>query len=163
MQADPGDPSGVETYDWNDPFWRQPIGDWDAMFVTGARSTYVSSALAAPIMVEQGSGLIVNLSFKPEENLIYSASHVTIDYVTSRMAEQLKTYGVTCISLYPGMVIPKHQKVPNSESPLFVGRAIASLAGDDDMHLKTGQILRTHDLAVEYGFTDTDGTQGTID
>src|SRR3954465_1084044 len=45
------------------PFWTRPIGLWDEMFVAGPRAHYVASALAVPLMVERGAGLIVNISF----------------------------------------------------------------------------------------------------
>jgi hypothetical protein len=47
----------------------------------------------------------------------------------------------------------------NSESPQFIGRAVAALAGDPDVMRKTGQVLIAADVATEYGFTDIDGRQ----
>jgi dehydrogenase/reductase SDR family protein 1 len=50
-------------FTWTRPFWEQPLWRWDAMFQAGVRAHYVSSQLAAPMMVAQRSGLIVNISF----------------------------------------------------------------------------------------------------
>lgn len=47
----------------------------------------------------------------------------------------------------------------NAESPEFTGRAIAALANDPHLMAKTGQVFVAADLALEYGFTDTDGRQ----
>jgi hypothetical protein len=44
-------------------FWTVPIPRWDAMFQAGVRAHYVASVLAAPIMIAQHTGLIVNISF----------------------------------------------------------------------------------------------------
>jgi hypothetical protein len=46
----------------------------------------------------------------------------------------------------------------NSESPEFIGRAVAALAADADVIRHTGKVLVAARLAAEYGFTDTDGT-----
>jgi len=50
-------------FTWSVPFWQQPLWRWDSMFAAGVRAHYVASCLAARRMVEQGSGLIVNISF----------------------------------------------------------------------------------------------------
>jgi hypothetical protein len=44
-----------------------------------------------------------------------------------------------------------------SETPFFVGRAVAALAADPEVRRKAGQVLFAADLAEEYGFTDVDG------
>jgi len=52
------------------------------------------------------------------------------------------------------------KKDPNflvSESPLFVGRAIAALAADPNVRRRTGTLLSSWELAREYVFTDYDG------
>lgn len=57
--------------------------------------------------------------------------------------------------------IDDNKKTPNpkKESSQFIGRAIAALASDKNVMLKTGQILVAADLAKEYGFKDIDGIQ----
>jgi dehydrogenase/reductase SDR family protein 1 len=80
------------------------------------------------------------------------------------MAVELRPHGVTVVSLYPGLV--RTEKVmeaaawldlTNSESPDFIGRAVAALAADPDVLRHTGNVLVAASLAVEYGFTDVDG------
>jgi hypothetical protein len=44
-----------------------------------------------------------------------------------------------------------------TESPRYIGRAVAALARDRNVHAKTGGVHQVGDLAVEYGFTDIDG------
>ena len=46
-----------------------------------------------------------------------------------------------------------------SETPRFVGRAVAALAADPDRHRWNGQSLSSGQLAKVYGFTDLDGSQ----
>jgi dehydrogenase/reductase SDR family protein 1 len=152
------------------PFWTRPIGLWDEMFVAGPRAHYVASALAAPLMVEQRSGLIVNVSFfageKYSNDILYTLSKAASRTMATYMAEELREHSVAAVALYPGLVrtesvlrAAEHFDLSNSESPQFVGRAVAALAGDADVMQRTGQTLVAADLGLEYGFTDVDGKQ----
>ena len=155
-------------FTWGKPFWEQPLWRWDAMFSAGVRAHYYASQLAARTMVARRRGLIVNISFwaaqKHIANVAYGVSKAATDKMTADMAIELRPYGVTVVSLYPGLV--RTEKVmeaaawldlSNSESPEFVGRAIAALAGDSQMMRNTGAVLVAARLAAEYGFTDIDG------
>jgi len=155
-------------FTWGKPFWEQPLWRWDSMFSAGVRAHYRASQLAATGMIGQGSGLIVNVSTwaaqKHIANVAYGVSKAATDKMTSDMAVELKPYGVTVVSLYPGLV--RTEKVmeaaqwldlSNSESPEFSGRAVAALAGDPDVIRHTGKVLVAAALADEYGFTDIDG------
>lgn len=82
-------------------------------------------------------------------------------YATGRT---LREHNVTVVSLYPGLV--RTEKVmesaafldlSNSESPQFIGRAVAALATDPRATEKSGQVVVAASLAREYGFTDIDG------
>jgi dehydrogenase/reductase SDR family protein 1 len=151
-------------YKWKDPFWQQPLDLWDEMYAVGVRSNYVAGVFAALMMLEQGSGLIVNISFysgrKYYGNVPYGVSKAAVDRLAQDMAEELKPYDVASVSLYPGHVIDR-KKTPNPkrESAQFIGRAVAALAADPEVMKKSGQILVAAELAKEYGFTDIDGTQ----
>jgi NAD(P)-dependent dehydrogenase (short-subunit alcohol dehydrogenase family) len=155
-------------FTWGKPFWEQPVWRWDAMFGAGVRAHYHASQLAARTMVAGGRGLIVNISFwaaqKHIANVAYGVSKAATDKMTADMAIELRPHGVTVVSLYPGLV--RTEKVmqaaawldlSNSESPEFIGRAIVALAGDPDVMRHTGTVLVAARLAMEYGFTDTDG------
>jgi dehydrogenase/reductase SDR family member 1 len=156
------------TFTWGKPFWEQPIWRWDAMFGAGVRAHYYASQLAARFMVASGHGLIVNISFwaaqKHIGNVAYGVSKAATDKMTADMASELRPHGVTVVSLYPGLV--RTEKVmeaaawldlSNSESPEFIGRACAALAADFDVMRHTGMVRVAAGLALEYGFTDTDG------
>jgi NAD(P)-dependent dehydrogenase (short-subunit alcohol dehydrogenase family) len=155
-------------FTWAKPFWEQPMWRWDAMFSAGVRAHYHATQLAARTMIAQRRGLIVNISFwaaqKRIGNAAYGVSKAATDKLTSDTAAELKPYGVTVVSLYPGLVRTEKvmQAAPyldlsNSESPDFIGRAIAALAADPDVLRHTGQVLVAAALAKEYGFTDVDG------
>jgi dehydrogenase/reductase SDR family member 1 len=157
-------------FTWVLPFWEQPLWRWDAMFAAGVRAHYVASAHAARIMVAQQSGLIVNISFwaarKYIGNVAYGVSKAATDKMAADMAHELREYNVATVSLYPGLV--RTEKVmeaaafldlSNSESPQFIGRAVATLASDSNIMRKSGQVLVAASLAQEYSFTDIDGKQ----
>ena len=134
----------------------------------GVRAAYVASQLAAQMMVGQQSGLIVNISFwaaqKYLSNVAYGAAKAATDKLTADMAHELREHNVAVVSLYPGLV--RTEKVmeaaawldlSNSESPQFIGRAVAALAADPQVIEKSGGVLVAAQLAREYGFNDIDG------
>ncbi|MFD3403066.1 SDR family NAD(P)-dependent oxidoreductase [Kribbella sp. NPDC058693] len=146
-------------------FWTQPLERWDAAFQAGVRAHYVTTAAAAPAMVAAGSGLIVNVSSegaeKTDTGVAYGAAKAATDHMIACMAHELRDHGVTAVSLYPGLVrtesvlrAAEYMDLTVSESPLFVGRAVAALAADPDVARHTGQVVRTSSLAEEYHFSD---------
>jgi len=155
-------------FTWAKPFWEQPLWRWDSMFAAGVRAAYQASQLAAPGMIARSRGLIVNISFwaaqKRVGNVAYGVAKAATDKMTADMAVELERHGVAIVSLYPGLV--RTEKVmeaaawldlSNSESPEFIGRAVAALAADDAVLRHTGRVLVAAAVAREYGFTDVDG------
>jgi NAD(P)-dependent dehydrogenase (short-subunit alcohol dehydrogenase family) len=150
------------------PFWEQPIERLDSMFAAGVRAHYVSSVYAAQMMTRQRSGLIVTISFWAAQKFVgspaYGAAKAADDKLARDMAHQLRPHNVASVGLYPGLVrtenvlrYAEHLDLSSSESPLFVGRAVAALAADPNIMAKTGEILVAAELAREYGFIDADG------
>ena len=150
-------------------FWEQPVSLWDSMNRIGVRSHYVVSAAAAPLMIRSGTGLIVSLSsfagqvFVPP--VAYGVAHAAIDRLARDMAEELRPFSITSVSLYPGLVLTESVLAtieyfadePNRETPLFVGRAVAALAADGDVLRRSGQWLVAAEIAAEYGVVDEHG------
>lgn len=164
-------------YTWERPFWEQPIWRWDAMIGIALRTALIASRAVAPGMIAGKTGLIVNISFwaaqKHHGNAIYGIAKAGTDKMSSDFAHELRPYGVTAISLYPGLVRTEavmrnaeYFDMSNSESPQFVGLAIAALWGDPNRLEKSGKVHVTANLALEYGFADIDGkkiTPATLD
>jgi NAD(P)-dependent dehydrogenase (short-subunit alcohol dehydrogenase family) len=157
-------------FTWRKPFWSQPFWRWDAMFQGGVRAAYVAGAFAARMMVEQKSGLIVNISFwsaqKYMANATYGTAKAAVDKMTADMAHEAEQFNVAVISLYPGLVRTElilrdaeYFDMSNAESPQFIGRVIAALANDPDIMKKTGRVLVAAQEALEYGIQDIDGRQ----
>jgi dehydrogenase/reductase SDR family member 1 len=161
-------------FTWGLPFWEQPAHRWTSMMDAGVRAAFVAASHAARIMVPQKRGLIVNISHwaaqKRVGNAIYGISKAATDKMTADMAQELRPRGVTVVSLYPGLVrteavMAAAQQgwfdLANSESPEFQGRVIAALARDPQLLERSGQVLVTAAVAMEYGVSDVDGKQPT--
>lgn len=156
---------------WNEKgFWESPLSRWDKSFQAGVRAHYVAGVLAAPLMIAQGGGLIVNISFfaaqRDDRGVAYAAAKAADDRMASAMAHELRPHNVAAVSLYPGLVRTEGVlkagdffDLSNSESPQFLGRVIAALAADPRRMDKSGQVLVAAAVAREYGVTDVDGKQ----
>jgi NAD(P)-dependent dehydrogenase (short-subunit alcohol dehydrogenase family) len=154
---------------WNEQgFWAAPLLRWDKSFQAGVRAHYVASVLAAPLMIAQGSGLIVNISFfaaqRDDRGVAYAAAKAADDRMASAMAHELRPHGVAVVSLYPGLVRTEGVlkagdffDLSNSESPQFIGRVVAALAAVPDLMRHSGQVLVAAAVAQEYGVVDVDG------
>lgn len=153
-------------------FWEQPQEHWDGMFTRGVRPTILTSARFAPQMVKREKGLILNtvawLEGSYLGNLYYDAAKSAIIRMTEGMALELKPHLVAAVSITPGFVrtervMAAYKLDPfdlrRSESPRYLGRAVAALAGDSSVIRYSGRLLYVADLAREYGFTDEDGSR----
>lgn len=146
-------------------FWTTPLDRWDKMFASGVRAHYVATVLAAPLMIEQRSGLIVNISSegadRDDSGTAYSAAKAATDRIAICAARELRPHDIAAISLYPGLVRTEavlnagdYFDLSNSESPQFVGRIIVALVADQQILDKSGKIWTTTQLANEYTLTE---------
>lgn len=107
---------------------------------------------------------IVNTSYRDERrrlaNLIYDVAKMAVDRMAAYMADELREHGIAAVSLHPGftrteLVLRYYGGDPGgTDSPLYVGRAVAALAGDAKIMSKSGRSLAVDDVADEYGFAD---------
>ena len=158
------------------PFWELSLLRWNKMLTVGVWSHMVSSYFAAPLIVPQCQGLIVNTTLETKDYhggwLFYYTTKSTINCMTSAMAQDLCPFNVAVVGLSPGWIrteavmagkpphtLPTSETVHETESVEYVGRAVAALAADPDVMEKTGHILQTRELGREYGFTDINGRQ----
>ncbi|RYF14466.1 MAG: SDR family oxidoreductase [Comamonadaceae bacterium] len=170
---------GHENFDgvFQAPFWERPMVHWDSMFDRGVRNHLLASRLAAPMLVRQGKGLIVTTTFWDRDrfmkgNLLYDLAKSSMTRLAFGIAQELRSHGVASVAVSPGwmrteFVLAGHHtdeahwrerpELAGTESPRYVGRAVAALAADPRIMEKTGRALRVGDLAREYGFTDVDG------
>ncbi|MET0287120.1 MAG: SDR family oxidoreductase [Polyangiales bacterium] len=170
---------GHESFDgvFEAPFWEQPLSHWDAMFDRGVRNHWLASRHAAPLMVARRAGLIVTTTFWDRDrylhgNLSYDLAKSAMNRLTLGMAEELRTHHVSAVAVSPGWMRTEfvlmgqntdeahwqeHPALARTESPRYLGRAVAALAADAKVHEQSGRVLRVAELARHYGFTDVDG------
>jgi len=178
------DISEGERHDW-EPFWKVSLDKGFRALRQGLHSHIVTSRAAAPLMIEGRRGLIVEVgdgdTLDYRGTLFFDLVKVTVSRLAYAMAEELRRHGVAAVAVTPGFLrsemMLEHfgvteanwrdgaKKDPNfiaSETPCFVGRAIAALAADPRVIEKSGGLYSSWRLAREYGFTDLDGTQPDI-
>lgn len=159
-------------FTWMVPFWQQPSHRWPSMMDAGVRAAFVAASQAARLMAPQRHGLIVNIGYWAAQkylgNTIYGVAKAATDKMTADMAHELRPYNVTAVSLYPGLVRTEVIlsaaesgliDLSNSESPEFIGRVIAALAGEPDLIERTGRVLIAAKVAAELKVCDIDGLQ----
>ncbi len=154
------------------PFWEQSLQRWEGMFAAGVRAHLVASRFAVPLMLPHRQGLIVSTTAWDRDkylgNLFYDLAKNAVNRMAYGMARDLRDHGIAAVALAPGFmrterVLAAHEEqgfdLSITESPEYIGRAIAALAADPNVMQKSGRVLAVGDLAREYGFADIDGRQ----
>lgn len=163
-------------------FWTHPLETGRAMVDEWVWPHLLTMRHAAALMAEQRSGLIVQITEGDflcyRANLFYDLARIAGIRLVYGAAEELAGRGVAVVALAPGYLRTEamldHFGVteatwreagaqdPNflhSESPCFVGRAVAALAADPGVAAKSGGLFSSWALAAEYGFDDVDGSR----
>ena len=167
-------PSGMSSFWELRPFWAIPVKFWDSFNNVGLRSHYVASAFAAPLMIETGGGLVVCISsggaVQYVGNVAYGVGKAGVEKLVGDMAAELRPHNVASISVWPGFTRTedvvddpvRYPDISRSAAPIFNGRAVAALAADPKVIEKTGTHVTVKDLAAEYGFSDSPGSNQRI-
>jgi NAD(P)-dependent dehydrogenase (short-subunit alcohol dehydrogenase family) len=164
---------------WGRPFWEEGAREWQSMMGAGPYAYFLASSRAGRMMAAAGKGLIVGVTDGVVEGapegechgqLIWELAHHCINRMLHWMADEGKPRGIAVVTLMPGFMqtervlmnvkteeLKKMFGFEKSESPEYLGRAVAALAADANVLQKTGKIHFVADLAQEYGFTDVDG------
>jgi NAD(P)-dependent dehydrogenase (short-subunit alcohol dehydrogenase family) len=161
-------------------FWNADVSQGEAVFRQGLLSHIITVRHAIPIMMRRRSGLIVEVT---ESDLLMAGSNpmsqavkLALKGLALNLAAELKPHNVTAVAMTPGFLRSesmlehfgvtendwrdggkKDKNFLESESPLYIGRAVAALAGDARRIGVTGQLLSSWELARRYRFTDVDG------
>jgi NAD(P)-dependent dehydrogenase (short-subunit alcohol dehydrogenase family) len=166
-------------------FWRAPLRLWDRMFEHGLKAHLFASYFAIPLMIESASaqlgekssrrpGLIISTIAWDHDKYIgnfYDVAKHSIVRLLWGLAIELRQHNIATVALAPGFMrterVMSHangesdwRKIPwlkRSESPEYLGRAVAALAADTRLMRRSGKAFHVGELAREYEFTDTDG------
>ncbi|AEQ51065.1 SDR family oxidoreductase [Pelagibacterium halotolerans] len=177
---------GEKLFEWNKPVWDHDLDNGLRLLRLGIDTHLITAHFALPLMIEQPGGLLVEVT---DGTADYNADHyrlspfydlakVSVNRMAWAHAKDLEKHGATAVSLTPGWLRSEMMleafgvrednwreataKVPHfviSESPRFVGRAVAALAADTERMRWNGQSLSSGGLSQIYGFTDLDGSR----
>jgi NAD(P)-dependent dehydrogenase (short-subunit alcohol dehydrogenase family) len=177
---------GATKMEWNKTVWESDLEYGLHQLRLSADTHAITSHCALPLLIKQRGGLVVEVTDGTDEynaknyrvSFFYDLAKAAVNRMALALAHELKPYGGTAVSLTPGWLrseamldaygvteanwrdatkIQPHFAI--SESPAFVGRAVAALAQDPDLARWNGQSLSSGQLAQIYGFTDLDGSR----
>ena len=173
--------------EWNKPVWEHSLEKGLRLLRLAVDTHIITSHFALPLLIRNPGGLVVeitdgtaesNATYRGTVGLYYDLAKVSAIRLALVQADELGPHGATAVSLTPGWLrsemMLEHfgvgesnwreatEHTPHfaiSESPAFVGRAVAALAQDPDVPRWNGKSLSSIQLARVYGFTDIDGSQ----
>jgi NAD(P)-dependent dehydrogenase (short-subunit alcohol dehydrogenase family) len=178
---------GERLFEWNTPVWEHDLENGLRMLRLAIDTHLITSHFALPLLIREPGGLVVEMTDGTREynaeNYRISAFYDLAKTAPIRLAfaqgQELAPHGCAAVALTPGWlrsemmldnfrvteanwrdgaaVNPHFAAI--SESPRFVGRAVAALAADPDLGRRNGGSFSSGGLAREYGFTDVDGSQ----
>jgi NAD(P)-dependent dehydrogenase (short-subunit alcohol dehydrogenase family) len=177
---------GEQLFEWDKAVWEHDLENGLRLLRLGVDTHLITAHHALPLLMERPGGLLVEVT---DGTADYNADHyrlspfydlakVSANRMAWAHAKDLAKHGATSVSITPGWLRSEMMlehfgvkeenwrdataNVPHfviSETPRFVGRAIAALAADPDRVRFNGQSLSSGGLAKVYGFTDLDGSQ----
>lgn len=177
---------GATTMEWNKTVWESTLDIGLRMLRLGVDTHAITSHFAIPLLIRTPGGLVVEVTDGTDEynaknyrvSFFYDLAKASVLRMAFALAHELEPHGATAVSLSPGwlrseaMLDAYHVTETNwrdatkiqphfaiSETPSYVGRAVAALAQDPDVARWNGQSLSSGQLARIYGFTDLDGSQ----
>ena len=177
---------GATRIEWGKSVWESDL-DYGLGSLRLAVDTHaITSHFAIPLLIKTPGGLVVEVNDGTAEyngsnyrnSFFYDLAKAAVLRMGFSLGHELKPHGATAVSLTPGWLRSEAmleafgvtesnwrdatKRVPGfaiSESPAFVGRAVAALAQDRDVSRWNGQSLSSGQLAKIYGFTDLDGSR----
>jgi NAD(P)-dependent dehydrogenase (short-subunit alcohol dehydrogenase family) len=178
---------GGETLkEWNKPVWGHDLANGLRLLRLQVETHLITAHFALPILIERRGGLLVEVTDGTAEynadhyriNPFYDLAKVAVTRMAWAHAKDLAPHGATSVAITPGWLrsemmldayavreqnwrdaISTSPHFAISETPRFVGRAVAALAADPDRARWNGQSLSSGQLAQVYGFTDLDGSR----
>jgi NAD(P)-dependent dehydrogenase (short-subunit alcohol dehydrogenase family) len=177
---------GATTMEWNKTVWESTLDIGLHTLRLAVDTHAITSHFALPLLIQKPGGLVVEVTDGTAE---YNAENYRVSFfydlakaanlrMAFALAHEVKPHGATAVALTPGWLRSEAmldaygvteatwreatRKSPHfaiSESPAFVGRAVAALAADPQVSRWNGQSLSSGQLARVYGFTDLDGSQ----
>jgi NAD(P)-dependent dehydrogenase (short-subunit alcohol dehydrogenase family) len=173
-------------FEWSTPVWEHDLDNGLRLLRLAIHTHLITSHHALPLLLRRPGGLVVELTdgtaaYNADHyrvSMFYDLAKTSVTRMAWALAQELGPHEGTAVALTPGWMrseamLEHHgvteaswrdatQRTPHfciSESPRYVGRAVAALAADPDASRWNGQSLSSGQLAQLYGFTDLDGTR----
>jgi NAD(P)-dependent dehydrogenase (short-subunit alcohol dehydrogenase family) len=178
---------GERLFEWNAPLWEHDLENGLRVLRLAVDTHLITSHLALPLLIRRPGGLVVEMTDGTREyndghyrvSAFYDLAKAAVLRLAFAQAHELAPHGCTALALTPGWMrsemMLEHYGVTEenwrdgaavnphfaaiSESPRFVGRAVAALAADPEVGRRNGGSFSSGGLAREYGFTDLDGSR----
>lgn len=177
---------GERLIEWNVPVWEHSLEGGLRMLRLAIETHIITSHFALPLLIRNAGGLVVEMTDGTAEyndanyrlSLFYDLAKTSVIRMAWAQAQELRPHGCVAVALTPGWLrsemmletfgveesnwreataIQPHFVI--SETPRYVGRAVAHLAADPEVARWNGRSLSSGGLAKVYGFTDLDGSQ----
>jgi NAD(P)-dependent dehydrogenase (short-subunit alcohol dehydrogenase family) len=173
--------------EWNTPIWEHDLATGLRILRLAIDTHLITSHFVLPLLIREPGGLVVEMTdgtraYNDEHyrlSVFYDLAKTSVARLAFSQGEEVAKHGCTAVALTPGwlrseMMLEIYGVTEDnwreatrgnphftaiSESPRFVGRAVAALAADPDVASKNGGSFSSGELAREYGFTDVDGSQ----
>jgi NAD(P)-dependent dehydrogenase (short-subunit alcohol dehydrogenase family) len=178
---------GELLFEWDTPVWEHDLAKGLRILRLAIDTHLITSHFALPLLIRQPGGLVVEMTDGTAEynaehyriSAFYDLAKTAAIRLAFAQGKELAPHGCAAVALTPGWMRSEmmldHFGVTEanwrdgaatdphfaaiSESPRFVGRAVAALAADPDLGRRNGGSFSSGGLAREYGFTDLDGSQ----
>jgi NAD(P)-dependent dehydrogenase (short-subunit alcohol dehydrogenase family) len=178
---------GEQLFQWNTPVWDHDLAAGLRLLRLAVDTHLITSHFALPLLIRAPGGLVVEMTDGTREynaehyrvSAFYDLAKTAVLRLAFAQGHELAPHGCVAVALTPGwmrseMMLDNYRVTeanwrdgaatnPHfaaiSESPRFVGRAVAALAADPDVGRRNGGSFSSGGLAREYGFTDVDGSK----
>jgi NAD(P)-dependent dehydrogenase (short-subunit alcohol dehydrogenase family) len=177
---------------WDRPLWEHDLDDGLRILRLAIDTHLITSHQLLPLLVERPGGLLVEVTDGTADHnatryrisVFYDLAKVAVNRLAFSQGHELRALGATAVAITPGWLRSEmmleafgtsedrwHEAVDGgtappdfalSESPRYVGRAVAALAADPDRSRWNQRSLTSGGLAAEYGFTDVDGSRPDV-
>jgi NAD(P)-dependent dehydrogenase (short-subunit alcohol dehydrogenase family) len=178
---------GELLFEWETPLWEHDLENGLRILRLAIDTHLITSHFALPLLIREPGGLVVEMTDGTREynaehyrvSAFYDLAKTAAIRLAFTQSVELAPHGCTAVALTPGwlrseMMLERYGVTEDnwrdgaavnphfaaiSESPRFVGRAVAALAADPQLQRRNGGSFSSGGLAREYGFTDLDGSQ----
>ncbi|WP_433454775.1 SDR family oxidoreductase [Streptomyces sp. CA-142005] len=177
---------GEKLFEWDTPVWEHDLAGGLRLLRLGVETHAITSHFALPLLLRHPGGLVVEMTDGTADynrdtyrvNLFYDLAKASVLRMAFALGHELGPRGATAVALTPGWLrsemmldaygvrednwrdaLDREPHFAISETPRYVGRAVAALAADPGVARFNGQSLSSGHLAREYGFTDLDGSR----